>query len=105
MQAKIATLVLPATLAVTTFGLVNACQTSEDGGEEVADESGDTGGAACYDIADMAACEGQQLCLWNPDFPGCVPACEMYQDQASCSAVDGCLWESSDGGFCLGPLV
>ena len=99
MKTKLATLVLPPALAVSTFLLGSACLNDD---AVVADE-GDEG--SCDQISDMSECDAEQLCVWDDDVVGCVPDCALHQDQDSCAAIDGCIWEPSDGGFCDGPLT
>jgi hypothetical protein len=101
-------LVIPAALAVSTLGVLLACD--DDNGTETSgsETSGatSTGSAPqeCADIVDEAACAAETRfeCVWNPDNEECQIDCAAYPDEQSCSEEILCAWDDNAG--CLGPI-
>ena len=105
MKLDSAKLVLPAALAVTTL-VAFACKAGPDDegsdDETTVAEGSDTGDTDCFAIMDMAACEADPVCNWDPENL-CLPDCTVYTTQAECEATQVCAWDSVEG--CLGPIV
>lgn len=70
-------LILPATLAITTFISANSCKHDEE---------------YCADIEDMADCDAEDGCGWSVPLVECVNTCSEFQMQDECEAVERCEW-------------
>lgn len=70
-------LILPATLAVTTFIAANACQREPE---------------FCVDIESQKTCESAEGCAWLEDAGLCENACGEIQTEEACEATERCAW-------------
>ena len=86
LSPKARRLVLPATLAVSTFVSAQAC-------------NGPLGGPDyCIDINSTDKCNKAEGCRWNEMFSECQNICYEIETQEECEALSRCAWYP-DGAF------
>ena len=73
-------LVLPATLAVSTFVSANAC----NGPLSEPDY--------CVDIEAESKCNAAEGCQWSDEFEHCINICSEIETQEECEALSRCVW-------------
>jgi hypothetical protein len=103
-------------LVVTTFLSAGACKDTSS--EEASDESSNDSQNIpdyCIDIEDMAVCDSEPGCAWDPQNNYCLNICYMIVDQAECEAIEKCAWytdgedqpgtETSGTAYCGEPFT
>ncbi|MEZ4385466.1 MAG: hypothetical protein R3A79_29340 [Nannocystaceae bacterium] len=77
MKLDVLRLVLPATLAVTTFAAGTSCNSVPE---------------YCVDIEEREVCDAQAGCGWDQEHDLCTNVCDEIEDEAECEAIERCEW-------------